>query len=145
MVSVKYMFIVLSADDDGKLIESSGFLFALRAPTNMLISGEGGTFALYSLLAKYSNIVRRDPNVAGTVKMERHLTNDLKPLNKGVRSLIEKSVVERIALKMFGVLGVSMVMVSLLQIPLNAMLTSWVLGRWCLDSGAICSWCHSRY
>jgi KUP system potassium uptake protein len=80
---------------------------------------------LYSLLAKYSNIVRRDPNLAGTVKMERHLTNDLKPLNKGVRSLIEKSVVARIALKLFGVLGVSMVMVSLLQIPLNAMLTSW--------------------
>jgi len=31
MVSIKYMFIVLAADDDG----------------------EGGTFALYSLLARY--------------------------------------------------------------------------------------------
>jgi len=68
---------------------------------------------LYSLLAKYSNIVRRDPNVAGTVKMERHLTNDLKPMNKGVRSFIENSMAARIALKIFGVLGVSMVMVSL--------------------------------
>jgi hypothetical protein len=41
MVSVKYMFIVLSADDDGKLIESSGFLFAFCAPTNMLIFRRG--------------------------------------------------------------------------------------------------------
>lgn len=88
MVSVKYMFIVLSADDDG----------------------EGGTFALYSLLARYAHIVRRDPNHAGTVKMDRHLTNDLKPVNKGVRTFIENSRVARVALKIFGVLGVSMVM-----------------------------------
>lgn len=76
--------------------------------------GEGGTFALYSLLAKYSHIVRRDPNVAGTFKMERHLTNDLKPMNRGVRTFIEKSMAMRIALKIFGVLGVSMVMVRVL-------------------------------
>jgi len=88
MVSVKYMFIVLSADDDG----------------------EGGTFALYSLLARYARIVKQDPNVAGSVKMERHLTNDLKPMNKGVRTFIENSAVARFALKIFGVLGVSMVM-----------------------------------
>lgn len=88
MVSVKYMFIVLSADDDG----------------------EGGTFALYSLLARYANIVRRDPNLAGTVKMDRHLTGDLKPVNKGVRSFVEDFRGARIALKIFGVMGVSMVM-----------------------------------
>ena len=88
--------------------------------------GEGGTFALYSLLAKYSNIVRRDPNTAGTVKMERHLTNDLKPMNKGVRSFIESSRAARIALKIFGVLGVSMVMVSLAEPQLRSILTPWV-------------------
>ena len=78
----------------------------------MLISslGEGGTFALYSLLARYANIVRKDPNVAGTVKMERHLTGDLKPVNKGVRSFLENSAISRMALKFLGVLGVSMVM-----------------------------------
>lgn len=78
----------------------------------MLISsiGEGGTFALYSLLARYANIVRKDPNVIGTVKMERHLTGDLNPVNKGVRSFIENSVVSRMILKFLGVLGVSMVM-----------------------------------
>ena len=88
MVSLKYMFIVLSADDDG----------------------EGGTFALYSLLARYANIVRRDPNVAGTMRMERYLTGDLKPVNKGVRTFIENSRLARVGLKILGVLGVSMVM-----------------------------------
>lgn len=73
-------------------------------------SGEGGTFAVYSLLARYSNIVRRDPNLAGTVKMDRHLTNDLKPINKGVRTFIEKSRIARVILKLLGVLGVAMVM-----------------------------------
>ncbi len=88
MVSIKYMFIVLSADDDG----------------------EGGTFALYSLLARYANIVRRDPNVAGSMRLDRYLTNDLKPVNKGIRNFIESHAVARMALKVFGVLGVSMVM-----------------------------------
>jgi KUP system potassium uptake protein len=40
MVTVKYMFIVLSADDDG----------------------EGRTFTRYCLLARYAHIIRRDPN-----------------------------------------------------------------------------------
>jgi hypothetical protein len=89
MVSIKYVFIVLSADDDG----------------------EGGTFALYSLLARYSNIVRRDPNTGlGHLKLERHMTNDLKPMNNNVRNFIEKSAVARAALKILGVLGVAMVL-----------------------------------
>jgi KUP system potassium uptake protein len=88
MVSIKYVFIVLAADDDG----------------------EGGTFALYSLLARYAHIVKQDPNTSGTVKMERHLTNDMKSTNKNVRMFIERSMVCRVALKFLGVLGVSMVM-----------------------------------
>ncbi len=88
MVSIKYIFIVLSADDDG----------------------EGGTFALYSLLARYARIVRRDPNIQGTVQMSRYHTGELKPLNNGVRTFIENSAVARSVLKLLGVLGVSMVM-----------------------------------
>jgi len=72
--------------------------------------GEGGTFALYSLLARYANIVRKDPNTAGTFRMERHLTGDLKPMNKGVRNFIERSSIMRMTLKLLGVIGVSMVM-----------------------------------
>jgi len=88
MVCIKYIFIVLAADDDG----------------------EGGTFALYSLLARWAHIVRRDPNVSGALKMERHLTNDLKPVNRRVRDFIEKSKTAQVILKILGVLGVSMVM-----------------------------------
>ncbi|RDW71230.1 putative potassium transporter 8 [Coleophoma cylindrospora] len=88
MVTIKYVFIVLSADFDG----------------------EGGSFALYSLLARYANIVRRDPNVAGTVKMERYLTGEISKPNKGLRSFIEKSTFARFGLKVLGILGVSMVM-----------------------------------
>ena len=100
MVSVKYMFIVLSADDDG----------------------EGGTFALYSLLARYANIVRRDPNMVGTVSLDRHLTGDMKPVNKGIRTFIENSRVARVALKVLGVLGVSMVMADGVLTPAQSVL-----------------------
>jgi len=43
IVTVKYRFIVLRADDDG----------------------QGGTFALYSLLTRYTHIAHRDPNSSG--------------------------------------------------------------------------------
>ncbi|QSZ30616.1 hypothetical protein DSL72_000173 [Monilinia vaccinii-corymbosi] len=100
MVSIKYVFVVLSADDDG----------------------EGGTFALYSLLARYANIVRLDPNISGMVKMERHETNDLKTSNKNVRSCIEKSAFARVILKFLGVLGVSMVMSDGVLTPAQSVL-----------------------
>ncbi|TGO28635.1 hypothetical protein BPAE_0025g00440 [Botrytis paeoniae] len=100
MVSVKYVFIVLSADDDG----------------------EGGTFALYSLLARYAHIVRLDPNISGMVKMERHETNDLKASNKNVRTFIEGSAVARVVLKFLGVLGVSMVMSDGILTPAQSVL-----------------------
>ena len=99
MVTLKYIFIVLSADDDG----------------------EGGTFALYSLLARYANIVRRDPNVAGTFKMERQMTGDMKPTAKTLRSFIEQSRIAKAALKVVGVLGVSMVMGMLLRQALKSL------------------------
>ncbi|KAK9314003.1 potassium transporter-domain-containing protein [Lipomyces starkeyi] len=100
MVTVKYIFIVLRADDDG----------------------EGGTFALYSLLARYANIVRRDPNIAGTVKMDRYLTNEMKPAGKSVRSFIEHSRIARTALKVIGVLGVSLVMADGVLTPAQSVL-----------------------
>lgn len=88
MVTIKYMFIVLSADDDG----------------------EGGTFALYSLLARYAHIAQRDPNTQGSLNLERYNTGDMKVANKGIRTMIENSRVARVFLKILGVLGVAMVM-----------------------------------
>ncbi|PQE18635.1 potassium transporter protein [Rutstroemia sp. NJR-2017a BVV2] len=100
MVSIKYVFIVLAADDDG----------------------EGGTFALYSLLARYAHIVKQDPNTSGTVKMERYLTNEMKSTNKNVRTFIERSMVCRVVLKFLGVLGVSMVMSDGVLTPAQSVL-----------------------
>ncbi|KAI9739387.1 MAG: hypothetical protein M1818_005075 [Claussenomyces sp. TS43310] len=100
MVTIKYICIVLSADDDG----------------------EGGTFALYSLLARYAHIIQRDPNATGTVKMERHLTGDLAPPAKTLRSFIEEFSLARVMLKIAGVLGVSMVMADGVLTPAQSVL-----------------------
>ncbi|OBT53812.1 potassium uptake protein [Pseudogymnoascus sp. 24MN13] len=100
MVTIKYMFIVLSADDDG----------------------EGGTFALYSLLARYAHIAQRDPNTQGSLKLERYNTGDMKVANKGIRTMIENSQVARVFLKILGVLGVAMVMSDGVLTPAQSIL-----------------------
>ncbi|KAL8648546.1 MAG: hypothetical protein Q9210_004926 [Variospora velana] len=86
MVSVKYVLIVLFADDEG----------------------EGGTFAIYSLLSRYAHIVRRDPREERSIKMERE--SNLPAMSKHTRSFLERSLVMKAFLKTIGVLGVSLVM-----------------------------------
>ncbi|KAI9890815.1 MAG: hypothetical protein M1814_003599 [Vezdaea aestivalis] len=100
MVSVKYVCIVLQADDEG----------------------EGGTFALYSLLSRFANIVKRDPKEVSMIKLERHRTNDLKTSNKAVRSFIENSNIAKIILKVIGVTGVSLVMADGVLTPAQSVL-----------------------
>ena len=56
------------------------------------------------------------------MKLERHLTGDLKPMNKGLRNFIEKSRIARAALKILGVLGVSMVMADGVLTPAQSVL-----------------------
>ena len=110
IVSVKYIVIVLRADDEG----------------------EGGTFALYTLLTRYvslqwavlcqfswlteplqSNIVEHDPKSARTLKMERHLSNHLRRPNRGFRSYLEKSSVAAWSLKILSILGVCLIMAGM--------------------------------
>ncbi|KAL7939911.1 potassium transporter domain-containing protein [Trichoderma chlorosporum] len=103
IVTIKYCFIVLNADDDG----------------------QGGTFALYSLLARYTNIARnRDPTVreAALLRMERYRTNDLKPGGKSLRNFLENSKFSQIMLQFVGVLGVSMVMADGVLTPAQSVL-----------------------
>ncbi|KAH6609144.1 hypothetical protein Trco_002490 [Trichoderma cornu-damae] len=101
IVTVKYCFIVLSADDDG----------------------QGGTFALYSLLARYTNIARnRDPRAAAMIRMERYRTNDLTPGGKSLRKFLERSKSSQIILQLVGVLGVSMVMADGVLTPAQSVL-----------------------
>ncbi|KAH9864610.1 hypothetical protein J1614_010545 [Plenodomus biglobosus] len=100
MVTVKYIFIILHADNDG----------------------EGGTFSTYSLLSKYANIANRDPREATLIRMERHASNDLGRSTKSIRSTMEKSRFLRGLLKTIGVLAVSMVMADGVLTPAQSVL-----------------------
>ncbi|KAK4165497.1 potassium transporter-domain-containing protein [Cladorrhinum sp. PSN259] len=102
IVTIKYTFIVLRADDDG----------------------QGGTFALYSLLARFARITTRDPNVAEhvTAKLERHDTNDMDLGGKKFRNLLERSGTAKFLLKVMGVVGVSMVLADGVLTPAQSVL-----------------------
>ncbi|KAK0733055.1 potassium transporter-domain-containing protein [Lasiosphaeria miniovina] len=103
IVTVKYTFIVLLADDDG----------------------QGGTFALYSLLARFANISNEDPNAASaaaTPQLERHDTGKMDPVTRRFRSFIEGSGSAKFSLKLVGVLGVSMVMADGVLTPAQSVL-----------------------
>ncbi|SPO02054.1 probable HAK-1 potassium transporter [Cephalotrichum gorgonifer] len=100
MVTLKYAFIVLRADNEG----------------------EGGTFSTYSLLTRYLNISRRDPREEVTVRIERYNTGDVNPASRGMRTIIENSKIMRGFLKTIGVLGVSMVIADGVLTPAQSVL-----------------------
>ncbi|KAF2820149.1 potassium transporter [Ophiobolus disseminans] len=100
MVTVKYILIILRADNDG----------------------EGGTFSTYSLLSRYANISNRDPREATMIRMERQLSQDLSRSTKHVRSTIENTRFFRGLLKSIGVLAVSMVMADGVLTPAQSVL-----------------------
>lgn len=100
IVTVKYSFIVLSADDDG----------------------QGGTFALYSLLSRYINITRQDPNTSGMIKLERYRTGEMKTSGRTIRGFLENSPTAKFMLQFFGVLGVSLVMADGVLTPAQSVL-----------------------
>lgn len=69
--------------------------------------------------------MRGDPNTGlGHAKLERHMTNDLKPMNSGIRNFIEKSAMARATLKILGVLGVAMVMADGVLTPAQVRISS---------------------
>ncbi|KAI9709221.1 MAG: hypothetical protein M1812_007744 [Candelaria pacifica] len=100
MVTVKYMLIILRADDEG----------------------EGGTFACFSLLSRYANIIRRDPREASMVKMERWKTSELKPSSRSIRTSLENSHAAKTILRFLGVLGVALVMSDGVLTPAQSVL-----------------------
>ncbi|KAH0534038.1 hypothetical protein FGG08_007363 [Glutinoglossum americanum] len=100
MVTVKYVLIILRADNEG----------------------EGGTFSCYSLISRFANITKRDPREASLIKMERYLSRDLERANRHVRSSLEGSRFARGLLKTIGVLAVSMVMSDGVLTPAQSVL-----------------------
>ncbi|KAH7030466.1 potassium transporter-domain-containing protein [Macrophomina phaseolina] len=100
MVTVKYVFVILLADNDG----------------------EGGTFSTYSLLSRYMNITNRDPREASFVELKRHLTRDLERPGQVVRKRLESSKFARGLLKVMGILAVTMVISDGLLTPAQSVL-----------------------
>lgn len=100
MVTLKYILIILRADNEG----------------------EGGTFSCYSLLSRYANITNRDPREEPMIKMERYLTNEMRPANRQVRKTIESSAFFKTLLKVMGVFAVSMVMSDGVLTPAQSVL-----------------------
>ncbi|KAE8330889.1 potassium transporter-domain-containing protein [Aspergillus sergii] len=100
MVTVKYVLVILRADNDG----------------------EGGTFSTYSLLSRYMNITNRDPREASLVQMKRHLTDELERTSRHVRHRLESSSVAKCLLKVMGVLAVTMVLADGLLTPAQSVL-----------------------
>ena len=100
IASLKYILIVLRADDDG----------------------EGGTFAIYSLLSRHANIVERDPREAALIKMERVRTGDLRSSGRSTRTFLERHTSMKVLLKVIGVFGVSLVMSDGVLTPAQSVL-----------------------
>ncbi|KAH8816963.1 potassium transporter-domain-containing protein [Xylogone sp. PMI_703] len=100
MVTVKYVLVILRADNEG----------------------EGGTFSTYSLLSRFAHITQRDPREASLIKMERYQTVDLQTPTRHLRSALEKSAFLRVLLKVIGVLAVSMVMSDGVLTPAQSVL-----------------------
>ncbi|KAK4560481.1 hypothetical protein LTR86_005678 [Recurvomyces mirabilis] len=100
IVTIKYVLIVIRADDEG----------------------EGGTFAIYTLLSRYSDIMKRDPRRNRMVKMERYNTNEIAPSNRGIRTWLERSRIAHALLKILAVLGVSLIMADGILTPAQSVL-----------------------
>ncbi|KAF2234202.1 potassium transporter [Viridothelium virens] len=101
MVTVKYILVILRADNDG----------------------EGGTFSTYSLLSRYVlNITNRDPREASLIEMKRYLSGDLETAGRYMRYGIEKSTFIKALLKVIGVLAVTMVMSDGVLTPAQSVL-----------------------
>ncbi|KAK3627505.1 hypothetical protein LTR56_019191 [Elasticomyces elasticus] len=100
MVTLKYILIILHADNQG----------------------EGGTFSCYSLLSRYANITKRDPREEPLVQLQRWTTNEMHNGNLKVRNTIERSSVVKGLLKTIGVLAVTMVMSDGVLTPAQSVL-----------------------
>ncbi|KEQ58766.1 putative potassium transporter [Aureobasidium melanogenum CBS 110374] len=100
IVTIKYVLIVLSADDEG----------------------EGGTFAIYTLLSRFSDIMKRDPRTYHAIKMERHPNAELPRQSRSIRNWLEKSKIAHAILKILAVFGVSLIIADGILTPAQSVL-----------------------
>lgn len=84
--------------------------------------GEGGTFAIYSLLSRFSNIAKRDPRASTSLRLQRYASQDLQPVSRGVRTFFEDSWLANALLKALAVFGVSLIMADGILTPAQSVL-----------------------
>ncbi|ORY98606.1 potassium transporter-domain-containing protein [Syncephalastrum racemosum] len=100
VVSVKYCVFVMSADDNG----------------------EGGTFALYSLLSRYARISWNSPHAFTRAGLNRHPTGDIRSINRSFRQWLEQSLALRHIIHLLSVLGVCLVLADGVLTPAQTVL-----------------------
>lgn len=118
IVTIKYVCIVLNADNEG----------------------QGGTFAMYSLLTRFvrkccgalyaiatdrakGNISTSvDPNKENMIRFERHKTEDLRPGNRKARQIIETHAFARVLLGCMAMFGVSLIISDGILTPAQSVL-----------------------
>lgn len=74
------------------------------------------------LMPLQSNIMQRNPREPLTVRLERHLTRDMRPGGTQFRSWLEASNVTRNLVKVMAVLGVSFVLADGVLTPAQSVL-----------------------
>ncbi|SMR45311.1 unnamed protein product [Zymoseptoria tritici ST99CH_3D1] len=100
VVTIKYSLIILYADDEG----------------------EGGTFAVFSLLSRHCNMACQDTLRSRPVKVERRSSEDLRSISLCIRNWLEKSPLTRFILKTLAVFGVSLVIADGVLTPAQSVL-----------------------
>lgn len=81
------------------------------------------TYSSYSKLTSFQcNISKLDPKTKSMVKMERYLTNELRPSNRGFRDILEHSHFIHGLLKVLAVLGVSLIIADGVLTPAQSIL-----------------------
>ncbi|KAI4761012.1 putative potassium transporter [Aureobasidium sp. EXF-3400] len=110
IVTIKYILIVLAADDEGE-----GGTFAICKPTKSVFVHTQSPNA-------DSEIMKRDPRTYHAIKMERYPNAELPKQSRSIRNWLEKSKVAHGILKILAVLGVSLIIADGILTPAQSVL-----------------------
>jgi len=75
-----------------------------------------------NLILRQCDISVMDPKAKSTIKIERYLSNELRPSNRGFRNFLERSRITRAFLKILGVFGVSLIIADGVLTPAQSIL-----------------------
>ncbi|THY76394.1 putative potassium transporter [Aureobasidium pullulans] len=118
IVTIKYVLIVLAADDEGE-----GGTFAIcKLQLFSLCTVQLLTPIPDTLLSRFSDIMKRDPRTYHAIKMERYPNAELNRQSRSIRAWLEKSKVAHAILKILAVFGVSLIIADGILTPAQSVL-----------------------